>query len=455
MMPRMDPQQPFSPTLATQVQRLLSQLKFAAKAWREWNRDKSLPADRWLARIFAENRKVIGSRDRRFISGCVHEVFRNQSFYDYWIQKFAQSDIRDPVKYAKFLCLFGAVEDRSIDKAVFAAAWNEIKDQANLEQHDELFHIIREHRTSEVESEISRSGWLALRYSFPGWIVERWLQAFGDQECEAILRATHQRPPLVIRANTLKISREKLITELGPEGGPEALQNTASGISFKDHAQVKNSPLFMEGYFEIQSEASQRVVELVHPLPGEKIWDVCAGGGGKTLFLAALMKNEGVVIATDLRSLALKELKLRAARAGAENIKIADVQRFYNREAKDQFDKIVIDAPCSGTGTLGRAPDLKWRIEEKTFEEYAAKQLEILEMALPYLKQTGQMFYMTCSIDPSENEEVVKSFLSRHSELKLKPISEKQTEYFRIWPQSENTDGFFTACFIFKDKETT
>ena len=444
-------EQPFSPSVSTQVQRLLSQLKFAAKAWREWNRDKSLPADRWVARIFAENRKVIGSRDRRFISGAVHEAFRNQSFYDYWIQKFAQSDIRDPVKYAKFLCLFGAAKDGSVDEAVFAAAWNEIKDQAQLENPQELFQIIREHKISETESEISRTGWLALKYSFPGWLVDRWIKVFGDAECEAILRATHDRPPLVIRTNSLKISREMLLDQLGAEGGPEVIAGTAQGIRFQKHTQVKNLHAFEDGLFEIQSEASQRVVELVAPSPGEKIWDVCAGGGGKTLFLAALLQNQGLVVATDLRSLALKELKLRAARAGAENIKVADIQRFYKHEAQDQFDKIVIDAPCSGTGTIGRAPDLKWRLEEKSFEDYAVRQMEILEMALGYLKPLGKMYYMTCSIDPTENEDVMERFLSRHSELILDDLNGLATKGLRMWPHRENTDGFFMA--VFKKKE--
>ncbi len=442
--------EPFSPTIATQVQRLLSQLKFAAKAWREWNRDKSLPADRWLARIFAENRKVIGSRDRRFISGCVHQVFRNQSFYDYWIQKFAQSDVRDPVKYAKFLCLLGAVEDSSIEEPVFTAAWNEIKDQAELEKPGDLFKIIKEHTISEAEASVSRTGWLALRYSFPGWLVERWTKAFGDAECEALLKATHDRPPLVIRANTLKMSREELIQQLDPASGPEAIAGTVGAIRFREHAQVKNSPLFTEGYFEIQSEASQQVVELIAPKPGEKVWDVCAGGGGKTLFLAALMQNEGQVMATDLRSLAIKELKLRAERAGAVNIKAADIQRFYNGEVTERFDKIMVDAPCSGSGTLGRAPDLKWRLEEKSFDDYAVKQMEILEMALPYLKPSGKMYYITCSIDRTENEGVTESFLKRHSELVLDDLGGCAAQGLRIWPHRKNTDGFFMACFKFR-----
>jgi 16S rRNA (cytosine967-C5)-methyltransferase len=435
-----------------QVQRLSSQLKFAAKAWREWNRDRSLPADRWLTQVFQENRKILGSRDRKFISGCVHEALRNQTFYDYWIQKFAQSDVRDPVKYAKFICLMGAATDGSVDAPLFAAVWNEIKDQAKLDNPAELYDVIRGRKMIDAPADVSRSGWLALRYSFPVWLVERWIAVFGDQECEALIRATHDRPPFVIRANTLKISREELMAELGSAGEPEVASGTSCGIQFRDHVSLKNSPAYLEGRFEIQSSASQRAAEAVAPQAGESLWDVCAGGGGKTLFFAALMQNQGQIIATDLRSLALKELKARADRAGVRNIKLADVQRFYKREVKEQFDKIVVDAPCSGSGTLGRAPDLKWRLDENSFEKHAAAQLEILEMTLPYLKKSGKLFYMTCSVDSEENEKVAETFLSRHSELQ-RLVFGKEAQDFRIWPHRENTDGFYMAGFIFKEEK--
>ncbi|HCM42845.1 MAG TPA: hypothetical protein DIS66_06010 [Candidatus Omnitrophica bacterium] len=428
------------------VSRVLSQLKFASKAWREWNRDRSLPADRLLANVFQENRKVLGSRDRKFISGCVHEALRNYSYYDYWIQKFAQSDVRDPVKYAKFLCLMGAVSEGSVDAALFTAVWNEIKDQAQLDHPVELFQILQAKKTIQAEADVSRSGWLALRYSFPVWLVERWIKAWGDAECEALLKATHDRPPLVIRVNTLKITRDGLIKSLPPEFAAEAIPKTQCGIRFPEHVSLKSTQAFLGGDFEIQSEASQRVIEVANPQHGEKVWDVCAGSGGKTLYLAAMMKNQGLIYATDLRSLALKELKLRADRAGVKNIKVADVQRFYKRETDEQFNKIIVDAPCSGTGTLGRAPDLKWRLTEKSFKEHAGKQLEILEMTLPYLKKGGKIFYMTCSVDSEENEQVASTFLSRHPE--LAPDSATGDAGFRIWPHRENTDGFFMAGFV-------
>jgi 16S rRNA (cytosine967-C5)-methyltransferase len=299
----------------------------------------------------------------------------------------------------------------------------------------------------QSKEEVSHDGWWALRYSFPVWLVQRWAKEFGEAECEAMLAATHDRPPLVIRANSLKITRVELLHQFTAEEGAEAAPKTKWGIQFKGHPQIKNLAAFMEGLFEIQSSASQRVVELIAPRPGEKVWDVCAGAGGKTLFLAALMQNEGQVYATDLRSLAIKELKLRAARAGVENIKAADIQRFYKHEVQERFDKIVVDAPCSGTGTLGRAPDLKWRLEEKSFDEYAGKQLEILEMALPYLKPEGKMYYITCSVDTAENEGVAKAFLSRHPDMQLCELEGYPEGCVRIWPHKDHTDGFFMACF--------
>ena len=157
------------------------------------------------------------------------------------------------------------------------------------------------------------------------------------------------------------------------------------------------------------------------------------------------------LMAKERRSVAIKELKIRAARAGAENIKAADIQRFYNHEIREQFDKIVVDAPCSGTGTLGRAPDLKWRIDEQSFNQYAKKQLEILEMALPYLKPDGRLFYITCSIDSAENEDVMQAFLRRHTDLIVDDLEGRAAKGVRIWPHRENTDGFFMA--VFRKKE--
>lgn len=439
-----------STPIAIPVSRILSQLKFASKAWREWSRDRSLPADRLLANVFLENRKVLGSRDRKFISGCVHEALRNFTYYDYWIQKFAQSDVRDPVKYAKFICLMGAASDGSVDAPLFTSVWNEIKDQAQLDNPAQLFDVIREKKTIQAEADVSRSGWLALRYSFPVWLVERWIKAWGDAECEALLKATHDRPPLVIRVNTLKITRDGLIKSLPAEFAAEALPKTSTAISFPQHVSLKGTEAFLGGDFEVQSEASQRVIEIANPQPGEKVWDVCAGSGGKTLHLAAMMKNQGVIYATDLRSLALKELKVRADRAGAKNIKVADVQRFYKRETDEKFDKIFVDAPCSGTGTLGRAPDLKWRLSEGSFKEHAKTQLEILEMTLPYLKEGGKIFYMTCSIDTEENEQVAQTFLTRHPGLARDAATGENG--YRVWPHRENTDGFFMAGFVLNKK---
>ncbi|HOW88333.1 MAG TPA: RsmB/NOP family class I SAM-dependent RNA methyltransferase, partial [Candidatus Omnitrophota bacterium] len=201
-------------------------------------------------------------------------------------------------------------------------------------------------------------------------------------------------------------------------------------------------------WFEVQDEGSQMICQKMDPKPGENIWDVCAGGGGKSLLLAAMMENKGRIVATDLRSFKLEELKKRAKRAGVFNIFPAELERLAElKVARKGFDKILVDAPCSGTGTLGRNPDAKWKLAPSWFEALPVEQLAILEKALPYLAKNGKLYYATCSVEAAENEKVVEKFLSAHPELRTIPCGEKGDPFFKLWPPETGTDGFFLAVF--------
>ena len=164
------------------------------------------------------------------------------------------------------------------------------------------------------------------------------------------------------------------------------------------------------------------------------------------LLLAAMMENKGRIVATDLRSYKLDELKKRAKRAGAFNIFPADLNRMNELAAtKKGFDKILVDAPCSGTGTLARNPDAKWRMDESWFQNLPVEQAGIIEKALPYLKKNGKLYYATCSLEPAENECVVEKILETHPELKCMPCDASGEKFFRLWPPESRTDGFFLA----------
>ncbi|HTL46781.1 MAG TPA: RsmB/NOP family class I SAM-dependent RNA methyltransferase, partial [Verrucomicrobiae bacterium] len=221
---------------------------------------------------------------------------------------------------------------------------------------------------------------------------------------------------------------------------------SSMGLVFKERAAVFNLEEFTEGLFEVQDAGSQKVCEAVGARPGDAVWDVCAGSGGKSLSLAAMMQNKGRIVATDIRKHKLDDLKKRASRAGVYNIFPADLDRMDEMKlAKKGFDKILVDAPCSGTGTLKRNPDAKWKLSPEEFGKYQEDQLKIIKNSLRYLKKGGRLYYVTCSIEEVENEGVMDRLMKE--EAGLVPVvdiefGEASGPWRRLWPAHEN-DGFF------------
>lgn len=418
---------------------LLSQLRMAAAIWQGTVQDP-VPADRCLSRYFFLHRKKIGSRDRRFLSETIYSAFRHKSFLEAWIERAKPRPLISETERAELFCLFAAAKENLVTKEEFCGTFK---------KSEKLYGALREHLVPEGNEPKSKEEMMALLYSFPVWLVRRWVRTFGVHETEQLLGFFQQRPLLVLRANTLKISRKRLV-DLFRRMGVEANQTVRSyaGLVLQERRNVFDTPAFRDGWFEVQDEGSQLICQKMDPKPGENVWDVCAGGGGKSLSLAAIMENKGRIVATDLRSYKLEELKKRAKRAGVFNIFPAELERIGELKiAKTGFDKILVDAPCSGTGTLGRNPDAKWKLTETWFEELQREQLGILEKALPYLAKNGKLYYATCSVEAVENEEVVARFLVLHPELKLVPCGEEGAEFFKLWPPESATDGFFLAVF--------
>ena len=418
---------------------VLSQLRIAAEIWRGVEKDL-LPADRWLARYFYQNRKKIGSRDRKFLSETIFAAFRNKSFLEAWVEKAKSRPLLSETEKGELLCLFAATKEGFVSKEDF---------REFFDQSEKIYTALREHLLPEGEGPKSKEEMMALLYSFPLWLVHHWVEAFGVKETENLLGFFQQRPLLVLRANTLKISRKKLV-DMFRRMGVEANSTVRSyfGLILQERRNVFDMQAFRDGWFEVQDEGSQMVCQKMDPQPGENVWDVCAGGGGKSLLLAAIMENKGRVVATDLRNYKLEELKKRAKRAGVFNIFPAELDRMAElRIAQKGFDRILVDAPCSGTGTLGRNPDAKWKLNSSWFEALPKEQLSILEKALPYLAKNGKLYYATCSVEAAENEQVAEAFLAAHPEFQAVPCGEEGEKFFKLWPPESGTDGFFLATF--------
>jgi 16S rRNA (cytosine967-C5)-methyltransferase len=415
------------------------QLKLAAEIW-DLIRNAADPADRWLGDYFRRNRKRIGSQDRRYLTEAIYACFRHKLFLEAWLKASGQT-----ANTCVFVLCASAAESLLSENnfqelAAGIQGWK-FSDQISY-QHLKTRVLPPGLSTLSGEEELS------LRYSFPNWIVRRWTARYGLEGCRELLETCQARPPLVVRTNLLKISREALVERLiksGFSARPAARSRT--GVIFDERIHLFDSEEFREGLAEVQDEGSQILCETIAPKPTDVVWDMCAGGGGKSLALAALMENKGRIIATDVRLWKLEDLRKRARRAGAFNIFPADIGRMNEiKKMKEGADVILVDAPCSGTGTLRRNPDAKWKLTEARVLECRKDQLEILEKALPYLKKCGKLYYATCSLEPEENEEAVREWAARHPELSAVAIG-PEDGYLKLLPSRGGTDGFFMAAF--------
>ena len=280
------------------------------------------------------------------------------------------------------------------------------------------------------------------RESVPDWLDELGVKELGEEVWEKEIHALNQQAPVVLRTNTLKTDREKLKARLLAEGiETETLAKYRDALQLKERANVFKTEAFKEGNFEVQDASSQLVAEFLEVEPGMRVVDTCAGAGGKSLHLAALMENKGQLIATDIYENKLKELKRRARRAGAHNIEPRTIDSSkVIKKLYGTADRVLIDAPCSGLGVLSRNPDAKWKLQPEFLETIKMTQEQILNQYSRIVKPGGKMVYATCSILPSENEEQVQKFLSTE-EGKAFKLSKEQ----KILSSETGYDGFYMA----------
>lgn len=302
---------------------------------------------------------------------------------------------------------------------------------------------------------------LHIQADIPEWCIPSFEANFDDEWLEEA-KAFTKRPPLDIRVNTLKSTRDKVLKQLGRQDAKPTLIalhgiRIESNEPFARQPNVQAEESFQKGRFEIQDEGSQIVGDLVFARSGESILDYCAGGGGKTLSLAASMENKGQIHAYDSDKSRLAPIHERLKRAGTRNVQVhapkSDMSALIGK-----MDKVVIDAPCTGSGTWRRRPDAKWRFDEKNMETRVEQQEEVLSEAAPFVKPGGHMIYITCSIFPEENENQVYSFTENNPEFEIVSAGEVWQDLFgfekpapwssdmktiTLTPASTNTDGFF------------
>lgn len=320
-----------------------------------------------------------------------------------------------------------------------------------------LRRLAAEHRTVAFpQLEVDPLGHLMSALSLPRWIAERWLELFGAEEAAALARASNAVPPLTLRANRTRVSRDELLAMLRtryPEARPGRLAPDA--IVLGRHGAPGQDPGFLQGLFTLQDEASQLVVEVLDPQPGERILDVCAAPGTKASAIAERVGPQGEVLALDRNPKRLRLVSRDARRLGLPQLaaRCADATQPLPVEA-GHFDRVLVDAPCSGLGTLRRHPDLRWRLRAVDPERLAATQLAILAQAGRVLRCGGILVYSTCTVLPEENEGVVGRFLERRPEFRLVPPEGLPAGVRRLCdsaglvrtrPHHHDADAFFVA----------
>ena len=294
--------------------------------------------------------------------------------------------------------------------------------------------------------------------NFPEWLIQHYLKRHTRQELIELARGLDQPGPLDLRVNTMHTNRATVLAELAEiEVEASATPFSPVGIRVTGKPALQQHKLLLEGHVEVQDEGSQLLGYLLAPRRGEMVVDFCAGAGGKTLLLGALMHSTGRLYAFDISEKRLTNLKPRLKRSGLSNVQPVRIEHEQDARVKrlaGKVDRVLVDAPCSGLGTLRRNPDLKWRQRAEDIAELAAKQTNILAAAARLLKPGGRLVYATCSILHDENEAIVDAFLANNTDFRLANSQEilraQQIEIdcgetFQLYPHRHNTDGFFAA----------
>ena len=301
---------------------------------------------------------------------------------------------------------------------------------------------------------------LAVTQSFPQWLMQRWIDRFGFEETRQLCDAINTIPSIGVRANTLKIDRDPLLETLRPRVHSIApARYSPVGLTLSNpESAIPDLPGFQEGWFQVQDEAAQLVGNLLDPQPGDHVLDACAGLGGKTGHIAQMMNNQGRILALDNSSEKLKRLRYEMERLGVTIVstRTHDLNTPTKPEAFGAFDRILLDAPCSGLGVLRRNPDTKWRVSPSDFERYQARQIQFLENLAPLLKPAGALVYAVCSLEPEENEQVIASFLKSHPSFFIEKEKSRFPPFMRplmteegilkTLPHKNDMDGFFSVC---------
>jgi len=410
------------------------------------------PADRVSAAFFRE-RRYIGGGDRRDVIDRVYAVLRRRAALDWWIgQAGAPSD------RLRMIAALALIDGWTADRIAGSFDGGSYRPPPLDDNERRLA------KTLEGKALLSPDQPEWVRFEFPEWLTDNLHRLFGPR-LEPEMGALRVEAPLDLRVNTLKATREEAKVALaldGVEAKPTAL--SPIGLRVQGRPPLAVLPTFKDGLVEVQDEGSQLAALLVDARPGMRVVDFCAGAGGKTLAMAAAMENKGRIVACDVLQGRVDRAATRLQRAGAHNVErrgLSSERDPWVKRHLGGYDRVLVDAPCTGVGTWRRNPDAKWKLTPAFLNELIDLQKRILDSACRLVKPGGRLVYATCSLLPEENEGQIDGFLAQHQDFAVVPVAEvwrdsvgrhkdaapcpSSDSYLRLTPAQHGTDGFFVA----------
>lgn len=405
----------------------------------------------------------ISAKDRGLLTELTYGTLQYKLTLDYYLEPYVRVKLDTWVRWLLRLALY---QIAYLDKIPDHAAVNEAVEIAKHRARHRgvsatvngiLRSILREglRETTAIKDPAVR---ISVETSHPEWLVRRYIEGFGIEATEDMLIENNLPPLQTVRVNSIKADTR---------GGLEALWDEKFSVRRSENipeclhvleGQPARSNAFAEGIITIQDESSMLPAYALDVAPGMRVYDMCAAPGGKTTHIAEKMNNEGELIATDLHKHKIKLIQENADRLGLSIIKpqLLDGRKAQEQFEKQSFDRVLVDAPCSGLGVIRRKPDIKYTKSESDFASLHAIQLDLLDSAYELLKHQGKMVYSTCTIDKMENNGTVEAFLAKHPDMKLSPVSNapeaaqelRDSGMMQVFPQDFNSDGFFVASFV-------
>ncbi len=424
----------------------------------------NLALNRMLSKISLEG------EERSFLTELTYGVVQRRNTLDWVISRYSRRPLEEMTAWIRNILRMGAYQLLYMERVPDSAAVDEAVKLSHRYGHkgvSGLVNAVLRKISYERENipwpsrDTDPARYLSLYYSYPLWMVERWIDNLGLEECEALCAAGNIPPPLTVRANTLKLDREELKKELLADGASvKECRYAPQGLQLRHQGRLIDLESFRKGHFQIQGEASMLVPPLLNPQPEESVLDLCAAPGGKTVHMAALMQNRGTIVAADLYQHRLRLIEAAARRQGAAIIGTEKIDgRCMPADRVGFFDRVLLDTPCSGLGVIRRKGDLKWRRRPEDIESLSQLQLDLLRGAFFALKEGGVMLYSACSVEPEETVQVMEKFLRQEPLARLSALSpflpesfkdeEKEEGMLYLWPHRHGLDGFF-LCRILK-----